>query len=76
MRCPRRSAFSRPQCSADDGKELLAIAAEHDDLIARLKALRAREDAAVAKISFAGATLREVQQVRRELKEIRTRRAA
>jgi len=55
---------------------LLALTSRFDDLIAQLLALKAEQNALVARIQFAGASPGEVKEVRRELKAMRIKLAA
>ena len=68
---PPTLRFFARHASPAESAELLALAVRYDDMIAQLIALKAEQDALVARIQFAGASAREVNEVRRELKEKR-----
>lgn len=59
------------ECTPDQAAQLIALASKFDDLIAQLKALKSEERALVARISFVGATPRDVKEARRFLKALR-----
>jgi len=48
-----------------------SVASKFDDLIGQLQGLKSQERGLVAKISFVGATPREVKEARRYLKALR-----
>jgi len=56
------------ECSSAESKELLTLASRYEAVLRELTRLKADEHAVLARISFAGASLREVREARRALK--------
>ena len=73
---PPTLRFFAGHSSPEESAELLGLAARYDDLTARLLALKAEQNALVARIQFAGASPGEVKEVRREGKGMRVKLAA
>lgn len=68
---PPTLRFFAGHCAADESHKLLSLASRYDNLIGELITLKTEANSLVARITFVGASPREVREVRRELKAVR-----